>query len=77
MPMSKKRLIEQLVYSGFSQSDAEYAANNIDVNWHEQALKQGKEYLDMGIVNMDRLKEQLKYEGFTESEADYALTNME
>ena len=39
---SKSGLIEQLEFEGFSNEDATYAANELNVDWKEQAVKKPK-----------------------------------
>lgn len=43
---SRKGLIEQLEFEGFSIEDATYAIDKLNVNWKEQAIKKAKDYLD-------------------------------
>lgn len=62
---SKKGLIEQLVYEGFEKSDATYAADNLDVDWQEQAVKMAQNYLNYTAFSKSGLIEQLVYEGFS------------
>lgn len=73
MSFSRKGLIKQLEYEGFSKSDAEYAVNNCGANWNEQAAKKAKEYLDVMSFSRKSLIEQLEYEGFTKKQATYAV----
>jgi colicin import membrane protein len=42
MAFSKEGLIKQLEFEGFSNEDATYAVNQIDVDWKEQAVKKAK-----------------------------------
>lgn len=68
---SKKGLMDQLEYEGFTHSDALYAADNIDTDWNEQAYLKAVDYLEYSAFSRDGLIEQLEYEGFTHSEAVY------
>ncbi|MGG0788269.1 Ltp family lipoprotein [Peribacillus simplex] len=70
---SKKGLIEQLEYEGFSNEEASFAVENIDVDWKEQAEISAKTYMDMGGFSHSGLIEQLTYEGFTSDEATYGV----
>ena len=70
---SKSGLVEQLEYEGFSNEDATYAVNKLDVNWKEQAVKKTNSYLDYTSFSRDGLIKQLEYEGFTTEEATYAV----
>lgn len=69
MAFSYSGLIDQLKYEGFSESEAEYGADNCGADWNEQAEKKAKEYLDFMAFSYDGLVEQLEYEGFTHSQA--------
>jgi len=42
------------------------------VNWKEQAVRKGKEYLNIMAFSRNGLIEQLKFDGFTLEEATYA-----
>ena len=54
---SKKGLIKQLEYEGFSKKDATFAVESIDVNWKEQAAGSAKAYLELFAVGSDRAAE--------------------
>lgn len=56
MAFSYEKLIEQLEYEGFSNSEAIYGANNCGANWNEQALKQAKVYLKTMSFSKNGLK---------------------
>lgn len=73
MAFSKKGLIKQLEFEGFSNEDATYAVNKLNVDWKEQAVKKAEEYLDFTSFSRKGLIEQLEYEGFTREEATYAV----
>jgi SOS response regulatory protein OraA/RecX len=70
---SQEGLYEQLVYEGFSQDDALYAVNSLDVDWEVQAAKKAQEYLSFSSFSEQSLYEQLVYEGFTPSQAEYGV----
>ena len=44
---SKKELIEQLKYEGFSEEIAECAAKSINANWKENCVRSAYSYLDL------------------------------
>jgi hypothetical protein len=71
---SRKGLIQQLEYEGFSTDDATYAVDHIAVDWNEQAAKAAKDYLDYSGFSRSGLIEQLEYEGFTPAQAAYGAT---
>lgn len=68
---SKKGLIDQLKYEGYSTKEAKYAVNHVKVNWKEQAAKKAKDYMDYSSFSKSGLIDQLKYEGFTDAQARY------
>lgn len=74
MAFSRKGLIEQLEYEGFSHDEAVYGADNSGADWNEQAAKKAAEYLDFMSFSKQDLIEQLEYEGFTSSEAAYGVS---
>ena len=71
---SKKGLIEQLKFEGFSDSEANYAVNNVNVDWNEQAAKCAENYLRYTSFSKQGLIDQLKFEGFTQEQAEYGAT---
>ena len=73
MAFSKKGLIEQLKYEGYSTSEAKYGVKHCKVNWKKQAVKKAKSYLKMMAFSKSGLIEQLRYEGFTKKQANYAV----
>lgn len=70
---SRKGLVEQLKFEGFSGKDAEFAVANIKVNWNEQAAKKAQDYLDFSSFSRKGLIEQLEFDGFTASQARYGV----
>jgi type IV secretory pathway VirB10-like protein len=76
MAFSKSGLIKQLVFEGFSESDAEFAVEHIDVSWKEQALQSAKDYLDMMHFSRSGLIEQLEFEGYSTKQATYAVDQL-
>jgi len=68
---SRKGLIGQLKYEGFSTSDATFAVGHITVNWNEQAATKAQSYIDMTSFSRQGLIDQLVYEGFTQTQAKY------
>ena len=69
MPFSRKGLIEQLEYEGYSTAEATYAVDNCGADWYEQAVKSAKNYLDIMSFSRSGLIDQLEYEGFTHDQA--------
>mgnify|MGYP002722580826 CR=1 FL=1 len=83
MPFSEKGLLRQLTSDAgdkYPEEAAQYALENLEVDWNEQALKSAKHYSDMMPMSDDELKQQLTSdagEGFTEEQAQYAIDNLE
>lgn len=70
---SRKGLIDQLVFEGFSAKDAKFAVDHIDPNWNNQAVLAAKSYLDSGSFSRSGLIEQLEFEGYTHAQAVYGV----
>ena len=70
---SKSGLIDQLEYEGYSNADATYAVDNIEVDWNAQAVKAAQNYLDFTAFSRSGLIDQLEYEGYTTEQATYAV----
>ena len=66
-------MVEQLEFEGFSNEEATYAVNQLNVDWKEQAVKKAEDYLDLTAFSRKGLIEQLEFEGFTTEEATYAV----
>ena len=80
--MSKAGLYEQLTSEygeKFSKESAQYAIDNIDVDWKENALKKAKVYQNTMAMSPSAIYDQLisEYgEKFTAEEAQYAIDNL-
>ena len=70
---SKKGLIEQLEFDGFSTEDSTLAVGNMTVDWNEQAVLKGKSYLDFTSFSRSGLIDQLVFDGFSAEEATHAV----
>lgn len=68
---SRQGLIEQLIYEGYSEDEATFAADNCGADWNEQAAKSAQSYIELMAFSRQGLIEQLLYEGFTQSQAEY------
>lgn len=83
MPFSKQGLYEQLTSehgSKFPQDAAQYAIDNLKVDYKEQALKAAKNYMDTMPMSDSELYEQLTSEHgekYTAEEAQYAIDNLD
>ncbi len=76
MSFSREGLIGQLEYEGFTTEEAEYAVDNITVDWNEQAVGSANSYLDFTPFSQQGLISQLEFEGFTSDQAMYAIDNI-
>lgn len=74
---SRKGLISQLKYEGFSGSDAEFAIDHLDPDWAEQALRSAEDYLDFSAFSSKGLINQLEFEGYSTDDATYGVDNVE
>lgn len=72
-PFSKSGLIDQLVFEQYSEADAQFAVEHIEVDWNEQAALSAKNYLDMTAFSRQGLIDQLVFEGFTKEQATYGV----
>jgi hypothetical protein len=71
---SRSGLIDQLAYEGFSRADAEWAVDNLNPDWNQQAAKSAASYLEFSAFSRSGLIDQLLYEGFTQSQAEYGVS---
>lgn len=72
---SRQGLIDQLLFEGYSQAEAEYAVNNCGADWNAQALGSAKSYLDYSAFSYNGLIHQLEFEGYTTEQATYGANN--
>jgi SOS response regulatory protein OraA/RecX len=70
---SRKGLIQQLAFDGFSIADATYAVDSIAVDWNEQAAKKAVDYLNYTSFSRSGLIDQLVFDGFTPAQAQYGV----
>jgi hypothetical protein len=71
MPFSKKGLIEQLTFEGYSKADATTAVSSMKINYNEQAAKAAENYLSTQPFSRNGLIEQLVFEGYSRTQAIY------
>ena len=71
---SRTGLIGQLEFEGFSNADATFAVDYLDVDWFEQAALMAQQYLDYSSFSRQGLIDQLVFEGFTLEEATFGVT---
>ncbi len=70
---SKQGLREQLKYEQYSDSEIDYAIENCNADWKEQAAISAENYMNSGNFSRGDLFDQLKFEGFTDKQANYGL----
>lgn len=70
---SREGLIEQLEFEGFSNDDATFAVDYLDVDWFEQAVLSAESYLEFTNFSREGLIDQLMFEGFSREEAEYGV----
>ncbi|MFW3538033.1 Ltp family lipoprotein [Vagococcus fluvialis] len=73
---SKTGLYEQLLFEEYPAEAAQFAIDNIEVDWNSEALKTAKSYLDYSSFSDSGLYDQLLFEGFTNEQAQYAIDNL-
>lgn len=73
---SQNGLIEQLQSEGYNRAEAKFAAENINVDWKEQAAKSAFDYVLNISFSKAGLVEQLMSEGFTRAEAKYGADSI-
>lgn len=73
---SRKGLIDQLEYNGFSTADATYGATHAGADWMEQAAKKAQSYLEFTAFSRQGLIDQLEYNGFTSAQARHGATKV-
>ncbi|MBQ9950038.1 MAG: Ltp family lipoprotein [Clostridia bacterium] len=73
MGFSRKGLIDQLEFEGYTTKEATYAVDNCGADWKEQAVRVAKNYLDTMPFSKKELIDQLEFEGFTSEEAEYGV----
>lgn len=73
VPLSYEGLIDQLVYEGYSESTATYAADNCGADWYAQAVKAAQFTKDLhgSDLDYDTLVYFLEIDGFTGDQAVY------
>lgn len=83
MHMSKQGVYNQLISEygeQFTESEAQYAVDNIKADWNANALEKAKSYYKDMNMSKNAVYDQLISEcgeQFTESEAQYAIDNLD
>lgn len=76
MGMSREALIEQLVFEGFSQADAEHGVDSLGADYNAEAAESAADYLDIMPMSRQGLIEQLVFDGFTAEQAEYGVATV-
>ena len=82
MHMSKAGIYDQLTSEygeKFSPEAAQYAMDNLEVDWNKNALEKARSYQDSMAMSPDAIYDQLTSEygeQFTPEEAQYAVDNL-
>lgn len=83
MPFSEKGLFQQLTSEygdGYPEEAAQYAIDNIEVDYSAQALKSAENYLNLMPMSDSELFDQLTSQhgdGFTSDQAQFAIDNLD
>ena len=83
MNLSKARLYEMLTVSDyynhyFSAEAAQYAVDNVGVDWKESALKRAKIYRNVASLSTEAIYDELLIGmEYTEEETQYAIDNLD
>lgn len=73
---SRTGLIEQLEFEGYSNEDATYAVDVLEVDWNEQAARSAESYLEFSSFSRQGLIDQLMYEGYTQEQAEHGANSV-
>ena len=71
LPLSRKGLIKQLEYDGYTTDVATYAADNCSANWNKEAKEMAEQYMDSTTYTYKDMVQQLETEGFTKEQAKF------
>ena len=82
MNLSKARLYEMLTVSDyyndhFTAEAAQYAVDNVGVDWKESALKRAKLYRKAVSLSTEGIYDELTAMEYTEEEIQYAIDNLD
>ena len=83
MNMSKQGIYDQLTSEAgekFTAEEAQYAVDNLKVDYNKAALKKAKTYQKTMAMSTDAIYDQLTSEAgekFTAEEAQYAIDNLD
>ena len=67
-------LIDQLIFNGFSDADAAWGVDSLNVDWFAQAALKAESYLKVTAFSRSGLVDQLMFNGFTPEQAESGVT---
>lgn len=73
---SQQGLADQLAFEEYSPEAVQYAVDNVDADWNEQAVRSGEAYLQITSFSPQGLIDQLVFEGYTAEQAQYAADQL-
>ena len=74
--MSYDNLMEQMLYAGFTEEQAQHGIDSCNADWNQEALDAAKSYQRSLNMNTTQVEEQLAYNHFTQEQIQYALDNL-
>ena len=74
--MSAQGVRDQLEHDGFGQDAIDYALENLETDWNEQAKKSAESYTELFDMSDAKLYDQLIYKGFTEEQAQAGVDGL-
>ena len=74
--MSAQGVRDQLEYEEFGQDAIDYALENLEADWNEQAKKSAESYTELFDMSDAKLYDQLIYKGFTEEQAQAGVDGL-
>ena len=72
---SRKGLIDQLAYEGFTTDECVYGADYSGADWNAECLGKAKSYISHSAFSQTGLMNQIEYEGFTTDQIAYGIAN--
>lgn len=73
---SRQGLYDQLIFEQYPPEAAQYAVDNVQADWNDNALRSARDYLAFMDMSDGELHDQLIFEGYTAEEASYAVANL-
>lgn len=70
---SKEGLRDQLEFEEYTPEAIQFALDNVEVDWFQEAADHAESYLEYGSFSREGLRGQLEYEEYTPEEIEYAL----